>query len=74
MSDNLKPVSDEYLQKEHRLRPGERLHRLVARLADTYYDDLDEQRIEELERKVDEWRFTHADGKRFPNRPTRASA
>lgn len=66
MSSHLKPISDNQLRIEHRLRPGDRLHRLVARLADTYIDDLDDGRIEELERKVDEWRWMHADGSRFP--------
>lgn len=65
MSDRLKPINEEYLRADQRLRPGDRLHRLVCRLADTYYDDLDEQRIEELERKVDEWRWMHADGSRM---------
>lgn len=65
MSYDLKPVSDDQLRVEHRLRPGDRLHRLVARMADTYIDDLDDGRIEELERKVDEWRWMHADGTRF---------
>jgi|GEM_PF-2968516 len=65
MSYNLKPIKDEYLQADQRLRPGDRLHRLVCRLADTYYDDLDDGRIEELERKVDGRRWMHADGTRF---------
>lgn len=65
MRDRLKPINAEYLQAEQRLRPGDRLHRLVCRLVDTYYDDLDAQRIEELERKIDEWRWMHADGRAF---------
>jgi hypothetical protein len=65
MSDHLKPVSEDYLRVEHRIRPGDRLHRLVSRLADTYYDDLSDDRIEELERKIDEWRWMSADGSRF---------
>ena len=65
MSDHLKPINDEYLREEHRLRPGDRFHRLIARMADTYFDDISDDRIEELERKVDEWRWTHADGSRF---------
>jgi hypothetical protein len=37
----------------------------VARLSDTYYDDLTDERIVELERHVDEWRWMHADATRF---------
>ena len=62
----MKPVAPEYLTKTHEVKPGEPLHRLLSRLIDTYYDDLSEDRIEELERKVDEWRWCHADATRFP--------
>lgn len=65
MERALKPVADEYLRDEIRLRPGDRLHRLFARLGDTWYDDLSEERIIELERLADSFRITHADGKRF---------
>ncbi len=66
MADSdLKPVADEYLREAHLLEPGQRLHRLVARLFDTYYDDLTESRIIEVERLVDTFRFTHADGTRL---------
>lgn len=65
MSAALHPISEDYLRDNITLKPGDRLHRLVARLSDTYYDDLTDERIVELERRVDEWRWMHADGTRF---------
>lgn len=62
----MKPIAPEILAQTHEVKPGDRLHRLISRLADTYYDDLSEERIEELERKVDAWRWMHADAMRFP--------
>lgn len=61
----LKPIADEYLRDEIRLEPGDRLHRLVARLGDTWIDDLSEDRIIELEQLADTFRITHASGARF---------
>jgi hypothetical protein len=61
----MKPIAPQFLSQTFEVQPGDRLHRLFARLADTYYDDLSEDRIEELERKVDEWRWMHADASRF---------
>lgn len=61
----LKPVADEYMRDEIRLKPGDRLHRLVARLGDTWYDDLSDDRILELERLADTFRLTHASGQRL---------
>ena len=63
--DALKPVAAEYLMDEIRLKPGDRLHRLVARLGDTYFDDLSDDRIAELEQMADTFRLTHADGTRI---------
>ena len=65
MSAPLKPISEEYLQADHRIRPGHRLHRLISRIADSYYDDVSDDRIEELERRVDEWRWMNANGDRL---------
>lgn len=66
MASELKPIADEYLRDVIKLEPGRsRLHRLVARLADTYIDDLSDERIIELERLADTFRITHADGRRF---------
>lgn len=62
MTDQLLRVADEYLKEIIVMEPGSRLHRLVARLCDTYYDDLTDERIEQVERLVDTLRLTHADG------------
>jgi len=60
-----KSVSPEYLHRELRLSPGDRLHRLVAMLFDTYYDDLTDERIAELEEHVAKFRWMTASGKRL---------
>ena len=65
MTAKLKEVSRDYLTETHVIKPGDRLHRLVSRLADTYYDDLSEDRIVELELHADTFRLTHADGLRL---------
>lgn len=61
----LKPVADDYLRDVIKLNPGDRLHRLVARLGDTWIDDLSDERIVELEQLADTFRITHASGARF---------
>lgn len=61
----MKPIDPEYMLATLSLEPGNRLHRLVARLFDTYIDDLTEELIEELERVLDERRICHASGRRF---------
>lgn len=65
MADALLPIAGEYLRTTLTFKPGDRLHRLVARLCDTYYDDLSDDRIEALERHADIFRITHADGTRI---------
>lgn len=65
MSAPLKPISNEYLSAEHRIRPGHRLHRLISRIADTYIDDISDDRIEALEFFVDDWRWMNAAGERI---------
>lgn len=65
MKRDLLPVAENYLRDEFRFKPGDRLHRLVARLCDTYYDDLSEENILKLEHLADTWRITHADGSRM---------
>lgn len=57
-------IDEEYLKKELTVRPGNRLHRLVAMLFDTHYDDLTDQRIAELEEHVARFRWMNASGKR----------
>jgi hypothetical protein len=60
-------IAQEYLNETLKLRPGDRLHRLVAMLFDTYYDDLTEDRIAELEAHVEQFRWMNAAGQRVDN-------
>ena len=57
-------IDTEYLDRELTVRPGDRLHRLVAMLFDTHYDDLTNRRIAELEDQIAQFRFMNASGKR----------
>lgn len=57
-------IDPEYLNNKLEVKPGSRLHRLVAMLFDTYYDDLTEARIAELEEHVAQFRWMNASGKR----------
>lgn len=57
-------IADEYLRETHVLKPGDRLHRLVAMLADTHYDVLTDERIAELEEHVKRFRWQNANGER----------
>lgn len=59
----MQPIDPEYADTELTLRPGSRLHRLVAMLFDTYIDDLSDERIAELERHVEGFRWCNAAGK-----------
>ena len=59
------PIAPEYLNEKLELKPDSRLHRLVAMLFDTYYDDLTKERIAELERQVEAFRWMNAAGKRI---------
>lgn len=63
-----KPIAAEYMNRRIEFEPGDRLHRLAARLCDTHYDDLTAERIEQLERKLDEWRWMHADATVFSDK------
>lgn len=60
----MQQIDPEYLNSELKVEPGNRLHRLVAMLFDTYYDDLTEARIAELEEHVAQFRWMNASGKR----------
>lgn len=57
-------IDPEYLNNKLEVKPGSRLHRLVAMLFDTYYDDLTDERIAELEQHVAQFRWMNASGKR----------
>ncbi len=58
----LKPIAKKYAAKRMVVTPGERLHRLVARLFDTHVDDMTDAQLENIERAIDELRITHSDG------------
>jgi hypothetical protein len=58
-------IAPEYLNERLTLKPGDRLHRLVAMLFDTYIDDLTDQRIVELEAHVAQFRWWNAAGERI---------
>lgn len=58
-------ISDTYANHAITLLVGDKLHRLVAMLCDTYYDDVTETRIAELQETVRSWRWMDADGKRL---------
>ena len=61
----LKPIADEYMRDQITVKPGSRLHRLIARLSDSYIDDISDERLLELEPLADSFRITHASGQRF---------
>lgn len=60
----MQKIAAEYLNETHQIKPGDRLHRLVALLIDTHLDDLTEQRIKDIERHVESWRWMNAAGER----------
>jgi peptidoglycan/xylan/chitin deacetylase (PgdA/CDA1 family) len=59
----MQKIAPEYANAELTVRPGDRLHRIVALLFDTYYDDVTDH-IAEIERSIEAWRWCAADGKR----------
>lgn len=63
----MQSIAPEYSSVELRLKPGDRLHRLIALLLDTYCDDLSDDRIADLERRVESWRWCNAAGQRTDN-------
>ena len=63
-------ILPEYAEEPITLKPhSSRLHRLVAILADTWYDDLTDDRIAKLEAMAQSWRWMGADA-RSPLSPT----
>ncbi len=60
----MQKIASEYMNVELTVKPGERLHRLVAMLFDTYYDDLTDERIAELEDHIAQFRWMDAKGNR----------
>lgn len=63
MSKPLKSISASYLEKRLEVRPGDRLHRLLARLHDSHIDDLTDEAIAALEVVADDFRITDASGR-----------
>lgn len=57
-------IADEYASATFTITPGERLHRIVALLFDTYFDDLTDARIAEIEQFIERFRWCDANGKR----------
>lgn len=57
-------IAARYLFDTLKVEPGNRLHRLVALLFDTYYDALTDERIAQLEQLAQSWRWMNADGDR----------
>ena len=60
----MQDIAPEYASAELKVRPGDRLHRIVALLFDTYYDDLT-GRIPDIERFIEDFRWCNAAGKRI---------
>jgi hypothetical protein len=60
-------VSDEYANQELIVKPGDRLHRVVAMLFDTYYDDITDERLAEIEKVIESFRWMNASGERVDN-------
>lgn len=65
MRPNSLAISADYANSKIEIEPDSRLHRLVAMLVDTWYDDLTDDRISELEQKVAEFRWMDSTGKRL---------
>jgi hypothetical protein len=57
-------IATDYADQPLTVKPGDRLHRLVALLFDTHYDDLTDERIVEIERGIESWRWCNAAGQR----------
>jgi hypothetical protein len=57
-------IASEYANAELHLKPGSRLHRLVALMFDTYCDDISDARIADLEQQVESFRWMNAAGQR----------
>jgi hypothetical protein len=57
-------IAPEYANSDLTVKPGSRLHRIVALLFDTHYDDLTEARIAEIEHSIETWRWCDAAGRR----------
>jgi hypothetical protein len=61
----MQKIAPEFLCQTHIIKPGDRFHRLIALMTDTYYDDLTDARIEALEAQVESFRWCNANGDRL---------
>jgi hypothetical protein len=49
----------------YEIREGEKLWPLVQIVRNTHYDDLTEDRVQQLVAMIDSWRITDAEGRRI---------
>ena len=60
----MQKIAAEFLNQPIEVKPGEKLHLLVALLSDTHYDDVTQERVDELVSQVESWRWCNAAGQR----------
>jgi hypothetical protein len=60
----MQKIADEYANSPIMVKPGDRIHRIVALLCDTWIDDLTGAKITEIEQSIESWRWCGANGKR----------
>lgn len=60
----MQKIQDEYAHRRLIVEPGDRIHRIVALLFDTWIDDLTDERIAELEQMIERFRWMDASGER----------
>ena len=63
----MQPIAPEYRNETFTIKPGDRFHRLIALMTDTWYDDLTDQKIKELEQMVERFRWMNAKAERVEN-------
>jgi len=63
----MQAIAPEYLNKTFTIEPGDRFHRLISLMTDTWYDDLTDHKIKELEQMVESVRWMNAKAERITN-------
>lgn len=63
----MQAISPEYKNETFTIKPGDRFHRLIALMTDTWYDDLTDQKITELEQQVESFRWMNAKAEKVSN-------
>ena len=53
------------IRDSYRIDEGDKLWPLVQMVRNTHYDDLTEDRVQQLVKLIDSWRITDSDGKRI---------